>query len=57
MSNSKKVKSYFLDDNKSNGKKNVKDINRGRKFNWRVNINESENDENDRDDNRYNKSY
>jgi hypothetical protein len=57
MSDSKKVKGYFLDENKSRGKKNVKDLNRERKFNWRGKIDEEENEEAFEYSGRNNKSY
>ena len=57
MSDSRKVKGYFLDENKSRGKKNVKDLNRERKFNWRGKRDEEEYEENYEYGGRNNKSY
>ena len=57
MSDSRKVKGYFLDENKSRGKKNVKDLNRERKFNWRGKRDEEEYEANYEYGGRNNKSY
>ena len=48
MSNSRKQNRHFLDDRSiRQGKQNDKDLNRGRKFNWRGNITDLEEQEDD----------
>lgn len=42
MSDSRKPRGHFLDDSRSVGKQNIKDIKRGRKFDWRTCINEED---------------
>ena len=42
MSDSRKPRGHFLDDNRNVGKQNVKDIKRERKFDWRTCINEED---------------
>ena len=48
MSDSKKTRGHFLDDSRSKGKQNEKDLNQGRKFDWRNSFEsfEEENQEN-----------
>jgi len=42
MSDSKKTNRYFLEENKNKGKKNIKDVNRERKFDWRDKLEDEE---------------
>lgn len=42
MSDSRKPRGHFLDDNRNVGKQNVKDIKRERKFDWRTCLNEKD---------------